>query len=170
MLQRILIPTDFTVNSLRIALEYLESSDDKPVELVLVSGYKLGNSISMLLGFTLDDQLDELQDEDFIKGCEMIKSRFKDKVVEIYADFMVSKNRRYVQNYLKGRQYTRVVLPDVFEFRHTKNSFDIIELLNAVQPSNMPDIFEVSMGESELQEHDTLDGFFFRKNWRLSYE
>src|SRR5690606_14477286 len=105
MIQRVLIPTDFTVNSLRIALEYLESSKNEHVELVLTGGYNLGESISMLLGFTLDDHLAELQDEDFLKACEMIKSRFKNKVVEIYADFMISKNKRYVSNYLKGRQF-----------------------------------------------------------------
>ncbi|MBD1432767.1 hypothetical protein H8B06_08030 [Sphingobacterium sp. DN00404] len=170
MIQRVLIPTDFTVNSLRIALEYLENSDNEQVELVLAGGYNLGESISMLLGFTLDDHLAEVQDEDFLKACEMIKSRFKNKVVEMYADFMISKNKRYVSNYLKGRQFARIVLPDAFEFKHTKNSFDIVDMFNNIQLSNMPEVITVSMGEAKLKGQDTLDGFFFRKKWRLSYE
>lgn len=170
MIKRVLIPTDFTVNSLRIVLEYLENSDDQQVELVLTSGYNLGDSISILLGFSIDDHLGELQHEDFLKGCEMIKSRFKDKVVEMYADFMISKNKRYVHNYLTGRKFSQIVMPDNFNFQQRKNCFDIVELLSQLELPAMPEIKTVSMGEGDLQEHDTLDGFFFRKNWRLSYE
>jgi len=170
MIQRVLIPTDFTVNSLRIVLEYLENSGNLQVELVLTCGYNLGESISFLLGFTLDDHLAEMQNEDFLKGCEMIKSRFKDKVVEMYADFMISKNKRYVRNYLKGRQFAHIVVPDTFEFKYTKNSFDVVELLKTAALPNMPAITSVSMGEENLQAQDTLDGFFFRKKWRFTYE
>lgn len=170
MIQRVLIPTDFTVNSLRIVLEYLENSGDQKVELVLTCGYNLGESISFLLGFTLDDHLAEMQNEDFLKGCEMIKSRFKDKVVEMYADFMISKSKRYIRNYLKGGQFARIVLPDTFEFTFKENCFDVVELLKTVTLPNMPIITSVCMGEEGLQVQDTLDGFFFRKKWRLTYE
>ncbi|TYR32257.1 hypothetical protein FXV77_19865 [Sphingobacterium phlebotomi] len=170
MIQRVLIPTDFTVNSLRIVLEYLENSGNQQVELVLTCGYNLGESISFLLGFTLDDHLAEMQNGDFLKGCEIIKSRFKDKVVEMYADFMISKNRRYVRNYLKGCQIAHIVVPDTFEFQHTKNSFDVVELLKTTVLPNMPAITPVCMGEDGLQTQDTLDGFFFRKKWRFTYE
>ncbi|PRD47944.1 hypothetical protein [Sphingobacterium haloxyli] len=169
MIQRVLVPTDFTVNSLRIVLEYLENNNDEQVELVLVYGYKLGESISMLLGFTLDDHLAEMQNDDFLKGCEIIKSRFKDKVVEMYADCMISKNTRYVRNYLKGRQFTQIVLPDAFEFQNVEHTFDVVELLRT-QPLPLPQVIPVAMGEDEMSRHDTLDSFFFRKKWRFSYE
>ncbi|PRD54508.1 hypothetical protein [Sphingobacterium gobiense] len=169
MIQRVLVPTDFTVNSLRIVLEYLENNKDEQVELVLVGGYKLSESISMLLGFTLDDHLAELQHDDFLKGCEIIKSRFKDKVVEMYADSMISKNKRYIRNYLKGRKFTQVVLPDAFEFQEVENSFDVAALLRS-QPLALPQVIPVVMGEDERSRHDTLDSFFFRKKWRFSYE
>ncbi|NGM66919.1 hypothetical protein [Sphingobacterium sp. SGR-19] len=170
MIQRVLIPTDFTVNSLRIVLEYLESSDHQQVELVLACGYNLGESIGMLLGFTLDDHLAEMQKEDFLKGCEIIRSRFEDKIVEMYSDLMISKNKRYVRNYLKGRQLTQIVLPDAFEFKYLGNCFDIVELMNTMEPANVPKIVTVNMGEEKLQAQDTLDSFFFRKEWRFNYE
>jgi len=170
MIQRVLIPTDFTVNSLRIVLEYLENSNHQQVELVLTCGYNLGESIGMLLGFTVDDYLAEMQNEDFLKGCEMIKSRFKDRVVEMYGDLMISRNKRYVHNYLKGGQFAQIVLPNIFEFNYTTNCFDIVELMKTSQLSGMPEIISVSMSDEKLQAQDTLDSFFFRKKWRFTYE
>lgn len=138
--------------------------------MVLVSGYKLDSSIGMLLGFSTADHIADLQDEDFLKGCEMIKSRFKDKVVEIYGDCMVSKNSRYVRNYIKGAKFSQIVLPEAFEFTHTPNSFDVVEVLQTLPFSGVPEVVTVQMQDANLQEHDGLDSFFFRKNWRFSYE
>jgi hypothetical protein len=171
-IQRVLVPTDFTVDSLRIALEYLENNgDNQRVELVLVCGYDLGDSITVLLGFTKDDHLARLQGEDFVKGCEMIKSRFKQTVVEMYADLLISKNARYVRNYLKGNRITQVVLPETYGFRFfNRHCFDILNVLKAVGLEALPEVVSLPVVGNETDNIDTMDSIFFRKGWKVSYE
>ncbi|MFD1768290.1 hypothetical protein [Sphingobacterium suaedae] len=170
-IQRVLIPTDFTVNSLRIALAYLEDNGEQPVELVFVCGYNLGDSITSLLGFTKDDQLNRLQGEDFVKGCQMIKSRFEHKVVELYSDLFISKNPRYLRNCIKGGKVTHVVLPENFMFRFSnKQCFDVAKLLKTMKGEGRVTMVGIGVGSVDLESADTMDGIFFRKDWRISYE
>ena len=170
MIQRVLVPTDFSVKSLRIVLEYLENSGDDQMELVFTCGYRIEDSISSLLGFTLDDHLADMQSDDFLKGCEMIKSRFKHQIVEMYSDLIISKNKRYIRNYLKGRKITHIVIPNAFEFEYTRSSFDIIEVLKTTELNNLPVVTAVCISDNSLSGQDALDSFFFRKKWRFIYE
>lgn len=168
---RVLVPTDFTVDSLRTVLDYLENHADQRVELVLACGYDIGDSITGLLGFTKEDHLVKLENEDFIKGCEMIKSRFKPNVIELYSDLIISKNVRYLRNYFKGNAITHVALPVSFQFSPaTRSAFDIATILKdnmkAINATIVP--VEVQIGhEAGI---DQMDSMFFRNDWRMSYE
>ncbi|WP_437921962.1 hypothetical protein [Sphingobacterium sp. LRF_L2] len=168
---RILVPTDFTVKSLRIVLDFLEKDDNNKVEIVLACGYDIGDSITGLLGFTKDDHLSKLESDDFIKGCEMIKASFKTKVVEMYADLVISKNTRYLQNFFKGNRITHVVLPEDYRFHASVRAcFDITMLLkkNAVQTGIK--VIPLRCDGETAESIDSMDSIFFRKDWRVSYE
>jgi len=169
-IQRVLIPTDFSVDSLRIALEYLERTSDKQVELVLTGGYYMDDSITGLLGFTKEYYLDEIQNEDFIKGCGLIKSRFGSRIVEIYTDLFLSKNSRYVKNYIKGARITQIVHSEGYNFQFpNRNFFDVSDLLNRSNNEIISRI-NVIINDNLAENIDALDGIFFRKDWRVGYE
>lgn len=168
---RVLVPTDFTVDSLRIVLDYMEENVGQQVELVLACGYDLGDSITSLLGFTKEDHLIKLENEDFIKGCEMIKSRFTNDIVEMYSDLIISKNLRYLRNYVKGSRITHVVLPDSFEFAcSARGVFDVAEVLKCHMDAISATVVPVVLQRSVADGIDTMDSIFFRKDWRVSYE
>lgn len=169
-IQRVLIPTDFTIDSLRSALQYLEGMEGDKIEIVLAGGYKMDSSITGLLGFSKEFYLDIVQTEDFIKGCSMIRSRFENKVSEIYADLILSRNIRYLRNYLNGAGITKIVIAEGYDFQSSiKNSFNISELLKEHVPGNIQ-VVSLKSDKRALQDIDALDGIFFRKDWRLGYE
>ncbi len=171
-IKRVLIPTDFSVGSLRIVLEFLEQSNpEEPLELVLAGGLHLGDSITTLLGFSKEDYLSELQNEDFIKGCEIIRSRFEDHVVELYSDVLSSKNSRYLQNYMKGHQIQELIYLEQYRFELPhKNSFDLNAVLKALDNKLYPKPQRLCMPMLKSTHIDSMDSIFFRKDWNLSYE
>ncbi|WP_037495266.1 hypothetical protein [Sphingobacterium deserti] len=168
---RVLVPTDFSVDSLRIVLDYLETTPDQKVELVLACGYDIGDSITSLLGITKEDHLMKLENEDFIKGCEMIKSRFKSRIVEMYSDLLISRNGRYLRNYFKGSRVTHIVVPEGYTFSPTERGvFDITEILKKNVAEVGPELITILLREHIAEGIDSMDSIFFRKDWGVSYE
>jgi len=173
-LKRVLIPTDFSVNSLRIVLEFLENhtaEEQLELELVLVYGLQLSDSITSLLAFNKEDCLADLQSEDFIKGCEIIRTRYKDKLTELYADVLTSKNPRYLQNYIKGHRIQQVIILEGLSFSPTaRHNFDVNLTLKGMEKQLAVPLLHLQVPEEMGTQRDLMDGIFFRKKWRLSYE
>lgn len=168
---RVLVPTDFSVDSLRIVLDYMEATPDQKVELVLACGYDIGDSITSLLGITKEDHLLKLENEDFIKGCEMIKSRFKSRITEMYSDLLISRNGRYLRNYFKGSRVTHIVVPEGYTFApKDRGVFDITDILKKNAAEVGPVMVPVVLREQIAKGIDNMDSIFFRKEWGVSYE
>lgn len=171
MVSRILIPTDFSTASLQVVLAYLEQTENRQVEIILACGVDLGTSITTLLGFDKDFYLDEIQSEDFIKGCQMIRSRYKDKLIEIYADLVISKNRRYIANYLKGNRIEELVLSEQYQHSDSHHhTFDLHGRLCELQKKVGSIVNKLAVRQQEKDERDELEALFFRNDRKLSYE
>lgn len=76
---RILIPSDFTVDSLHFVRQSIEESTADSINIILVYGNKSSTSASELLGIGLEDQLETLQSDSFLKGCSVIYQRYKNR-------------------------------------------------------------------------------------------
>ncbi len=171
MVSRILIPTDFSTASLQVVLAYLEQTDKKEVEIILACGVDLGSSITTLYSFDKEIYLEDIQGEDFIKGCQVIRAKYKNKVKEIYADLVVSKNSRYIANYLKGNQIIELVLSERYRYSQNKRlAFDLHGRLCELQQKVGSLVNKLAIPQSEKDERDELEALFFRKNIKLSYE
>lgn len=171
MRRRILIPTDFSLTSLQVVLAYLEQTDEQQVEIVLTCGVDLGNSITALLSFDKDYYLDKMQGEDFIKGCEVIRSRYKNKLVEIYSDLMISRNSRYIINYLKGNQITDLILSEQYHYSPKGNHvFDLHGRLSDLQKQVGSLVSRLAIPQANKEEQDNLEAIFFRTEIKLGYE
>lgn len=166
--KRILVPTDFTIKSLRIVIDYLSDTTDENIELILVHGRKASDSITELLGFSNDYYIEKAYHEDFLTACQIIKHRFENKITEIYSDMISSKNDNYIRNYLKGNRIDMAVLPTDFSFSNVfPMSFSVAEPLQKnchklgipiMQPTTA---YLSTEKESSL---DSMDSIFFRKD------
>jgi len=138
--------------------------------LVFAGGYEMDASITGLLGFTKEYYLDEIQNEDFIKGCGLIKSRFGARIVEIYTDLLLSKNKHYVKNYIKGAKITQIVLCDGYDFQFpNKSFFDVSDILER-SSNEIISLVNIVINNNLVDNIDALDSFFFGKDWRVRYE
>lgn len=168
--QRTLIPTDFTVGSLTAVIDYLTETSDTAIELILVHGKTSSDSITELLGFDKNDDMEQGYREDFLTACQIIKTRFEGRLSDMYSDIITSKSNAYIRNYLKGNKIDKIVLPEeASSISALENSFCIIDLLRKNGPKAAIPVIELSTAPTVIDENKSVDAIhtiFFRKNLR----
>jgi len=131
---RILIPSDFTVDSLYFVRQSIESSSAEEVDVILVYGNKSSTSASELIGIGVEDQLDQLQSDAFLKACERICQRFKNRKLTIYADIIRTDNASYLHHYLRGAGVNEIKIPANYSYQNkTRNFFDVGKALRKLK-------------------------------------
>lgn len=131
---RILIPSDFTVDSLDFVRQSIEESTADCIDIILVYGNKSSTSASELLGIGLEDQLETLQSDSFLKGCSVIYQRYKNRGLSIFADILGTDNSHYLQHYLRGQSVNEIIIPrDYIYKKKTRNFFNVANALRKVE-------------------------------------
>ncbi|TJZ53203.1 hypothetical protein FAZ15_17760 [Sphingobacterium olei] len=167
--KRVLIQTDFTVNSLNIVVDLLDRYPDQCFEIILVHGLQSDNSITELLGFHAEDHLEELQTEEFIKACQLMRSKYGDRINEMYADIITSQTNNYFRNYCKGSRVDHLVIAEDYRFESaTPRSFDLLEIFNKNSNVGLSAVYLATRLEN-VPVIDKLDGLFFRRNWHVTF-
>jgi len=166
---RVLIPSDFTIDSLFFVIESIEQSKAEQLDVILVYGNRSSTSISELLGITLEDQLHDLQSEDFLKACQMICHRYESRKLTIYADILGADNPHYLQHYLKGARIDEVKIPADYQFeKRTRHFFDVAQALLHLK-SRAKHIPIVERAVISKTGSNVLADLFFNKKWYVNY-
>lgn len=167
---RVLIPSDFTIDSLFFVIHSIEQSTAEQLEVVLVYGNKSSTSISELLGITLEDQLSDLQSADFLKACQMICHHYANRKLNIYADIIGTDNPNYLQHYLRGARIDEVKVPAAYEFeKRTRHFFDVGQALlhlNKIKQKNVSIVEKPGVNKTG---GNVLADLFFNKKWDVNY-
>lgn len=167
---RVLIPSDFTIDSLFFVIHSIEQSRAEQLDIILVYGNKSSTSISELLGITLADQLNDLQSEDFLKACQMICHRYENRKLNIYADIIGTDNPNYLHHYLHGARIDEVKIPTDYEFeKRTRHFFDVGKALLYMNKSKRKHVDIVEKPATYKTEGNVLAGLFFNKKWDVNY-
>jgi hypothetical protein len=131
---RILIPSDFTVDSLHFVRQSIEESTADSIDIILVYGNKSSTSASELLGIGLEDQLETLQSESFLKACSVMYQHYKNRRLSIFADILGTDNSHYLQHYLRGQSVNEVIIPSDYIYKKkTRNFFNVANALRNVR-------------------------------------
>lgn len=168
--KRILIPTDFTVQSLQFVVEVIDKHTADKIEVVLVYGRYLSTSITEIFAQSKDEILDDLQSADFIDACEIIRNCFKSKLTELYADVIQSDNYNYIKNYIVGIKADDVILPknSVFELKD-KRAFDVRARLEEVLASNVT-VVDNEYSLADIRSKDDIISLFFREKLDVTFQ
>lgn len=167
---RVLIPSDFTIDSLFFVIHSIEQSTAEQLDVVLVYGNKTSTSISELLGITLDDQLEDLQSEDFLKACQMICHRYENRKLNIYADIIGTDNPNYLHHYLNGARIDEVKIPANYQFeKRTRHYFDVGQALLRLNKKRNRHVAIVEKPGTSKTDRNVLADLFFNKKWDVNY-
>ena len=82
-MKTVLIPTDFSIESLNTVKGALKQCEGENTNLILVYGVYLSDSITDLLFFSKPKYLSTLQSEKFTQACEILKNKYD--LIFVYA-------------------------------------------------------------------------------------
>lgn len=133
MTRKILVPTDFSIESLIVLRTYfqenLTTADN--YEITLLHGYSTpSDSIRELLFFSKSKVLNDLKLDKYLEAMEILKSKFDTQIKNITIDLFSGYTLSAFENYLTGNQIEEIVTCDRFKFKPIcKRSFDLNKII-----------------------------------------
>jgi hypothetical protein len=126
MRKTILIPTDFTVNSLNTLKAVLSNNpSDTSLDIILLHGMNLSDSIRDLLFFSKMKHIDALSNTEFEEACEVLCNKFDSHINSLKTDLFTGFNQNAFNNYLKANRVDKIFIADKQQNFSNKNSFDL---------------------------------------------
>lgn len=134
MKKTIVIPTDFTVQSLNVLKAVLNQNETKQeYDVILLHGFNVGDSIRDLLFFSKSQQIASLMNTEFEEAYEVIRNKFDSQISSLKIDLFNGYNLSAFSTYLEANGVSGIFTSDRKpKFGH-KNSFDLSRFINKCQ-------------------------------------
>lgn len=156
-MRTILIPTDFTIESLNTVKAALNQREGEKINLILVYGLQLSDSITDLLFYSRDRYLDMLENEKFTEACEILKNKYDSQLESINVELFTGYTQGAFTNFMEGLGIDELFMPASYQFKKGKRGFD---LLPYFRKASLP-ITEVGWHEARnLPEKDLIAELF----------
>ncbi len=128
-MKHIMIPTDFTVNSLNVLRFGADAFEDE-LQITLLHFMEMPDSITDLLFLSRDTSNFDLISTEFREGVSLILNRYGSQIKRIRNDFFVGDGRRQFRNYLEHQKVDTIVFPENYEFKMpSKRSYNPEKLI-----------------------------------------
>lgn len=112
----ILVPTDFTPASLKLAENALQSGHYGRCNLVLFHAFELPSSPFDLLGSAQRDPACELMTETFRQACKQLKDDNAKQVNKIIVRSMAGNTRAVFRNFVEANDIDVIYCPEEYHF------------------------------------------------------
>lgn len=143
-MKKILVPSDFTVDSLTILKNALENHPHEKLDILLVHGVSLSNSITDLLFFNKHQFISSLENKEFCEARDIIKNKFASNINSIVSDVFIGYTKNAFHNYVEANAVSEAYIPVNYKLKKTtKRSLDIIPFIK----KTMPTVYEVNLEE-----------------------
>ena len=134
MKKTILIPTDFTIESLKFLVEAAESAQSNtPINVVFIHCERLQDSIIDLLFYSKRELIDSLKTPQYIDACKAILNKYPTVIHSIRFEVFTGHNQRAFENFLEGNRIDEILMPKKYILQLRKNSFDPLPFFQRVQ-------------------------------------
>jgi hypothetical protein len=119
----ILIPTDFTAASLRMAENAVRNGNYNRCNLILFHAFSLPSNPFDLLGATHRDPSCELINEGFRQACKQVKDVYAKQVNKIVVRCMTGDTKAVFRNFAEANDIDLIYCPDDYFFTpvHTRS-------------------------------------------------
>ncbi|RKS96626.1 hypothetical protein [Chryseobacterium defluvii] len=129
MTKTILIATDYSLESLKVLKKVLQekeaSEDQNRYNILLVSGYDMGDSIRDLLFTTKNSIFNKIRSQEFCDAYGIIKNKYPHLINRIVCDIFTGSFQRTFNNYVKAEQIEEAYYSSSIRSKG-KGKFDII--------------------------------------------
>lgn len=110
----ILVPTDFTAESLQLAENALRSGNYEKCNVVLFHAFQPPVSPLDMLGTKHKDPSSELMTESFRQACKQLKDNYGNKVNKIIVRCMTGCTRAMFRNFVEANDIDLIYCPEEF--------------------------------------------------------
>lgn len=128
MTKTILIATDYSLESLNILKKVLKEKDAKEEEIqyniLLVSGYEMGDSIRDLLFTTKSTIFNKIRPQEFVDAYGIIKNKYPHLINKIVCDIFTGSFQRTFNNYVNAENIEEAYYSPAIKSKG-KGKFDI---------------------------------------------
>lgn len=156
MTTKILIPTDFHVeslNTLKLAMNHLETYE---VEVVLMYSEDLGNSITELLFYNPKKVIESLRTKEFDEALSILKNRFESRIKSISYEIFHGYRVKLMEDFIESKNIDSIYLPKSYRLQTQKKGFDPIPLIKKSKLSYTELDWEAGINTSEEYQLSTL--------------
>jgi hypothetical protein len=132
MKKTVLIPTDFTIDSLQILKKLLcNPNDELKYDIILVHGINLSDSISDLLYFSKKEIVEEMLSKDFDNALQIVKNKYNSIINSIRIELFSGYNGLAFDNFIEANKVDFAYIPNSYNYQlNNKKSVDIIPYIN----------------------------------------
>lgn len=130
MKRTILIPTDFSIESLKFLVEAVQSVQIGSVNVVFLHCAHLPNSIVDLLLFSKKELIKTLVTPAFDDACKVIRSKYESKINSLRIEIFTGFTQAAFENFLEGNKIDEAFTPKGYQLQLPKNSFDPMPFIN----------------------------------------
>lgn len=109
-MQHLLIPTDFTIQSLNAVHGVLAMNTDEVYKITLFHMLSMPNALPELLFRPFARQEKQSVNKDFLDACEIIQNKYGSRLHSLKVKFAYGDTVAYLRNYLEGNKIDKIVL------------------------------------------------------------
>lgn len=130
MFKKVLIPTDFTIESLNMVKVLLREKQEGKIDILLLHGINLGDSLTNLLYFSKSKMIKTLSNPEFEEACAIIRNKYESKINCIRTDLFVGTSQNIFENYLRTNHVNEAYIPENYQLKLiNEKSFDLVRLI-----------------------------------------
>jgi len=129
MQKTILIPTDFTVESLMLVKQALAQNQNYNLSIILLYSCFLTDSISDLLSYSPEKIIRENISKNFNEALSIISNKFSEQISDIYIEVFHGFSVSYLENFIKKHKIDHTYIPKSYKLKETDNSYDIVPFI-----------------------------------------
>lgn len=130
MRKTILIPTDFSVQSLNVLKSILSANSSQiKFDIILMHGFNLSDSIMDLLFYSKYQQINALTSSEFNEACEVIKNKYDSQISSLKIDLFSGYTISSFNNYIEINKIEEVFTSNKELHFTNKNSFSMARFI-----------------------------------------
>ena len=129
-MKNILIPTDFSIKSLKLAGAAVRRYESERLNIILVHALEADNSISALLSLNKKAQMNALYSDEFMEACEIVRNKYQSSINNIKVEFYQGSTNAYLRNFLDARSIDAIMIAKDYEpSMPSSSSYDMRSIL-----------------------------------------
>lgn len=124
MKQTVLIPTDFSIESLLLVKHAATANPASRLDIVLLYCHYLSDSITDILFYSPRKTLEELISSDFREACSIIQNKYPSKITHMRVEVFYGHTGGAFDNFIEAHKIDEAYIPSNYTLRLGKNGFD----------------------------------------------